>query len=125
MAKYTDYADVFSSDQIIELPENMGMKEYEIELIDEKKLLYGPIYALSPVELETLKAYLKTHLKIRFIRPFKFLAGTLIFFNKKLDGSFYLYVDYQGLNNLTIKNQYALLLIREALDCLGQAKQLI
>lgn len=82
----------------------MGMKEYEIELIDEKELLYRPIYALSLVELETLKTCLKTHLKIRFIWSFKFLTGTFIFFNKKLDGSLYLYIDYQSLNNFTIKN---------------------
>ncbi len=32
-------------------------------------------------------------------------------------------MDYQGLNILTIKNWYSLLLIGEALDCLGQAKR--
>ena len=32
-------------------------------------------------------------------------------------------MDYQGLNNITIKNLYLLLLIGESLDQLGQAKQ--
>lgn len=43
----------------MELPENTGINEYAIELIDEKQLLYGPIYTHHPVELETLKIYIK------------------------------------------------------------------
>ncbi len=65
--KYFDYADVFSSDLAMELPENTGINEYVIKLIDGKQSPYGPIYALSLVELETLKTYLKTHLKTGFI----------------------------------------------------------
>ena len=77
------------------------------------------------MELEILKAYIKTHLKIGFIWLFKFPANGPIFFNKKPDDNLCLWVDYQGLNNLTIKNQYPFLLIGEALDYLGQAKQFI
>ncbi len=107
----------------MELPENTKTNEHVIELIDGKQPLYGPIYALNPLELETLKAYIKTHLKTGFIWPFKSPAGAPIFFNKKPDGSFYLCVNYQGLNNLTIKNWYFLPLIQEALDSLGWGKQ--
>ena len=101
----------------------MQMNEHAIELIDGKQLPYELIYTLSPVELETLKAYIETHLKTGFIRPFKSPAGALIFFNKKLDSSFCLCVDYRGLNNLTIKNWYFFLLIGEALDRLDRVKQ--
>ena len=75
------------------------------------------------MELETLKTYIKTHLKTGFIRPSKSPAGALIFFDKKSDGSFHLCVDYQGFNNLTIKNRYPLPLIGESLDRLGRAKR--
>ncbi len=75
------------------------------------------------MKLETLKAYIETHLKTGFIQPSKSPAGAPILFDKKLDGSLCLCVDYWGLNNLTIKNRYPLLLIGEALDRLGQAKQ--
>ena len=51
----------------MELPKNTRMNEHAIELIDKKQSPYGPIYALSPVELETLKAYIETHLKTGFI----------------------------------------------------------
>ncbi len=121
--KYSNYADLFSSDLAMELPKNTEINEHAIELIKGKQSPYGPIYALSPVELETLKAYIKTHLKIGFIRPSKSLAGAFILFDKKSDDSLHLYVDYQGLNNLTIKNWYRFLLIKEVLDCLGRAKR--
>ena len=54
-----------------------------IELIEGKQPPYWPIYALSPVELETLKAYIETHLKTGFIRPSKCPAGAPILFDKK------------------------------------------
>ncbi len=107
----------------MELPGNTGINKHAIELIEEKQPPYGLIYALSPVELETLKAYIETHLKTRFIWPSKSPIDAPILFDKKPDGSFRLCVNYQGLNNLTITNRYPLPLIGEALDCLGLVKQ--
>ena len=34
--KYSNYANIFSSDLAMELPENTRMNEHAIELIDEK-----------------------------------------------------------------------------------------
>ncbi len=107
----------------MELPENTGLNEHALELVERKQPHYGPIYALSPVKLETLKTYIETHLKTGFIQPSKSPAGAPILFDKKPDGSLRLYVDYRGLNNLTIKNQYPLPLIGEYLDRLGRAKR--
>ncbi len=121
-AKYSDYADVFSSDLAMELSENTGMNEYIIKLIEGKQSPYGLIYALSPVELEILKAYIETHLKTGFIQPSKSPAGVPILFDEKPDGSLRLYVNYRGLNNLPIQNWYPLSRISEALDRLGQTK---
>ena len=122
-SEYIDYADVFSPDLAMQLPENTGINEHAIELIEGKQPPYGPIYSLGPVELETLKAYIETHLKTGFIWPSKSPAGAPIFFDKKPDGSLRLCVDYRGLNNLTIKNRYPLPLIGESLDRLGRAKR--
>ncbi len=106
----------------MELPQNTSMNKHAIELIEGKQLPYGPIYTLSPMELETLKAYIETHLKTGFIQPSKSPARDPILFDKKPDGSLCLCVDYRGLNNFTIKNWYPFPLIGEALDCLGRAK---
>ena len=72
-----------------------------------------------------MKTYIKINLVNNFIKPFKSTANTFILFNKKLDGSFRLCVDYKGLNNLTIKNLYPLPLINESLNLLGHAKHFI
>lgn len=40
----------------MKLLENIDINNYVIELMDKKNLSYGPIYAFTWVELETLKA---------------------------------------------------------------------
>lgn len=57
------------------------------------------------------KSYIKTNLANSFIWLSKSSAKAHIFFDWKPDASFYLYVDYQNFNNLTIKNWYPLFLI--------------
>ena len=61
--KYLDYADIFLFPLAIELPENTGMNEHAIKLVEGKQPLYCLIYSLRPVELETLKNYIETQLK--------------------------------------------------------------
>ncbi len=65
--KYLDYANVFSLELSINLPVNTSINEHTIKLIEGKQQPYGPNDTLSPVELEILKAYIKTHLKSSFI----------------------------------------------------------
>ena len=123
--KYLDFTNVFSEEKVLVLPEHTKFNEHAINLEDGKQPPYGPIYSLGPVELETLKTYIKTHLKTRFIQPSKSPIGAPIFFDKKPKGSFRLCIDYWGLNNLMIKNRYPLPLIGESLDRPGQAKRFI
>ena len=122
-AEYSDYSDVFSAENAAELPENTGMNEHAIELEEGKQPSFGPIYSLGPVELETLKTYIKTNLANGFIRPSKSPAKAPILFNRKPNGNLRLYVNYWGLNNITIKNRYPLPLIDKSLDRLGRAKR--
>lgn len=122
-AEYSDFADVFSKKSAAVLPERTDLNEHAIELREGKQPPYGPIYSLGPVELETLKTYIETNLANGFIRPSKSPAGAPILFVRKPDGSLRLCVDYRGLNNLTIKIRYPLLLIGESLDRLGRAKR--
>ena len=122
-AKYLNFTDLFFSDLAFKLPKYIRINNHAIKLVNGQKLLYKPIYSQEPVELETLKAYIKTNLVNRFIRPSKSPAGALILFEWKLDSFFRLCVNYQGLNNLTIKNRNPLPLIRESLNKLERAKQ--
>ena len=90
--KYSDFTDVFSEEKALVLPERTELNEHAIDLEDGKQPPYGPIYSLGPVELETLKTYIETHLKTGFIRPFKSPAGAPILFDKKPDGNLHLCV---------------------------------
>ena len=121
--EYCNYSDVFLAENAAELPENTGINEHAIKLEEGKQPLFGPIYSLGPVELETLKTYIETNLANGFIQPSKSPTGASILFDQKSDGSLRLCVDYWGLNNITIKNRYPLPLIGESLDRLGRAKR--
>ena len=68
---------------------------------------------------------MKTNLANGVIRPSKSPAGALILFIQKKDGSFWLCVNYWGLNNLTMKNQYPLPLIGKSFYRLDHAKSFI
>ena len=99
------------------------MNEHAIKLEEGKQPPFSPIYSLGPVELKTLKTYIKINLANGFIWPFKSPAGALILFDRKPDRSLRLCVDYRGLNNITIKNRYPLPLIGKSLDRLGRARR--
>ena len=121
--EYSDYSNVFLAEHAAEFSENTGINEHVIELEEGKQPLFGPIYSLEPVELKTLKTYIKTNLANGFIRPSKSPAGAPILFDRKPDRSLHLCVNYWGFNNLTIKNWYPLPLIGELLDWLSRAKR--
>ena len=111
-----DYNNVFLVKNAAELLENIGINKHANKLEEGKQPPFGPIYSLGPVELETFKTYIETNLANSFIHPSKSPAEAPILFDRKPDGSFLLYVDYWGLNNITIKNQYPLPLIGESLN---------
>ena len=87
-----------------EFPKHTEINDHTIKLVDDWQPPYGVIYSLGPIELEMLKVYIENNLANGFIRPFKFPAKVFIFFDKKPNGNLRLYVDYQSLNNLIIKN---------------------
>ena len=92
--EYLDFADVFSPDLTSEFPKHTGINDYAIKLVNGQQPFYGPIYSLVPVEMEILKAYIKTNLANKFIRPCKLPAGAAILFDRKSDGFFQLCVNY-------------------------------
>ena len=95
---------MFSKESAAVLLEHTKINTHIIDLEKDKKSPYGPIYSLRLVELETLKIYIKTNLTNSFICPSKSFAGVPILFDKKPNKSFWLCVNYQGLNNIMIKN---------------------
>ena len=117
------YSNIFSTENPIKFPENTRINEHVIELERDKQLIFGSIYSLELVKLETLKTYIKTNLANGLVQPFKSPVRASILFDKKSDESLCFYVNYWGLNNITIKNQYLLPLMGKLLDRLGQVKR--
>ena len=117
-----DFLDVFSPVNAEKLAPNRKDVDLSIELQEGNQPPYGPLYPLSPAELELLREYLERSLAKGFIRPSKSPAGAPILFAPKKDGTLRLCVDYRGLNKVTVKNRYPLPLISEIMDRVNGAK---
>ena len=68
-----------------------------------------------------LQKYLKDHLSKGFICVSSSPAAFSVIFVKKPEGELCLCVNYRGLNNLTVKNQYLLPLIWETLNLMASS----
>jgi hypothetical protein len=77
---------------------------------------------MSEKELQELKAYINKNIKKGFIRPSESPARYPVMFVPKKNRKLRLCVDFQKLNDITIKNQYPLPNIRELQDQLSHAE---
>jgi hypothetical protein len=119
--EYHEFASVFSKQEANRLPPHRPY-DHRIPLEEGTTPPYGPIYSLSPVELDTLRKYIDENLQRGFIRHSRSPCGAPVLFVKKADGSLRLCVDYRGLNKISTKNRYPLPLIGELLERLAGAK---
>ena len=71
---------------------------------------------MSPAELKALEEYINEALAKGWIRKSKSPTRAPVLFIPRKSGELRLYVDYRGLNAITIKNRYPLPLINEILD---------
>ena len=115
-----DFPDVFPE----ELP---GMPpDRDIEFLIELLPGIGPIskrpYRMLTKDLEELKIQIKELLDKGYIRPSSSPSGSPVLLVEKKDGSLRMVVDYRGLNAVTIKNKYQLLMINDLFDRLQGAK---
>ena len=97
--------------------------DYAIEIISDPS--YKPLYNLSNIKLIALREYLDAILVKKQICYFTSSAGILILFILKKNNGLRLYINYRGLNKVTIKNYHLLPLISETLDHLYNAKRFI
>jgi hypothetical protein len=74
------------------------------------------LYRMASSKLKELKEQLQELLDKGFIRPSTSPWGASVLFVKKKDGSMRMYIDYQELNKVTIKNRYPLPRIDDLLD---------
>ena len=96
--------------------------DHSIPLKEGSQPPFGPLYSLSRNELIAVREWLDKNLKRGWIWNSSSPARAPILFVKKADGSLSLCVDYRGLNEITIKDRYPFLLIRETLAQLSNAR---
>jgi hypothetical protein len=120
--EYAEFADVFEPKNAQKLPPHRPGVDHEIPLVADAKPVFGSIYNMSETELQFLKDYIDDMVAKGFIRPSKSPFGSPVLFVQKPDGSLRLCVDYRKLNEVTIKNRYALPLMSELFDRLKNAK---
>jgi hypothetical protein len=113
---YHKFLGLFSKMKSDKLPDHNPQFDHHIELEEGKHPPLGPIYSTSEVEAEALRDFLKENLNHGFIRQLQSSCGAPILFTKKKDGSLRLCIDWQGLNAITKKDHYPLLLIPNLLD---------
>ncbi|KAJ1029069.1 hypothetical protein NDA18_002697 [Ustilago nuda] len=118
---YQHLWDVFNEVEADRLPQHTE-HDLHLELIEGSRPPQGPLYLKGPKEMSELRKYLDENLAKGFIRPSKSPARSPVLFIPKKDGGFRLCVDYQGLNEITIKNWAPLPLIEEQLFLLRKAK---
>ncbi len=121
LEEYHKFMDVFSQAKADMLPTHCPYN-LKIDLKEGAEPPLSRMYSLSQTEVQVLREFLDENLHIGFIRPSKSAHGTPILFIKKKDGSLCLCVDFHGLNHITKKDCYLLLLISDLLDAPGRAR---
>jgi len=113
--EYQEYRDIFSIQKAKLLPEH---RPYDLAIQIEKDKIssLGPIYSLSALELKTLQEFLEENTKTGIIHPSKSPCDAPVLFVKKKDRTLCLCIDYRGLNRMTCKDRYPILLLSDLLD---------
>jgi hypothetical protein len=115
-----DYPDVFSEELSGMLPDRDI--EFLIELLLGTPLISKRPYRMPMNELVELKKQIAELQAKGFIRPSSSPWGAPVLFVEKKDGTQRMCVDYQSLNEVTIKNKYPLPRIKYLFDQMKGAR---
>ena len=105
----------FKAKHLEGLPE-YGPFDHGINLKEGAQLEIFKVYHASEREYEALKKHLEENLKRGHIRSSTSPAGYLVLFVPKKNGELRMCVDYQQLDEQTVKNRYSLPLISQLRD---------
>jgi hypothetical protein len=124
---YWRWLEVFSQQLAEKLPLYRLGIDYKILLKrdrngNEEIPPYGPLYSMNREELLYLRKTITDLLGKNFIRVSNSPAAALVLLVRKLGGGVRFCVDYRGLNELSVKDRYPLLLIRETLRNMVRAR---
>ncbi|GJZ69478.1 putative reverse transcriptase domain-containing protein [Tanacetum coccineum] len=120
LVKY--HAVIICDEKIVLFPEHLSgipptrQVEFKIDLVPGVAPIARVPYRLAPSEMKELSDQLQELSDKGFIRPNSLPWGAPFLFVKKKDGSFRMYIVYQELNKLTVKNRYLLPRINDLFD---------
>ena len=114
--EYRDFMKLFADETSEEALSAHQSWDHRILIVEDKTSEKTLNYSLSSEKLKVLCTYLNENLKKGFIRKSQSSAEYSILFILKKNETLQLCVDYQGLNNITVKNSYSLSLISELQD---------
>ncbi|KAK3540703.1 hypothetical protein QTP70_034656 [Hemibagrus guttatus] len=117
---YLALKEVFNKARATSFPPHRSY-DCAIDLIPGTTPPRGHLYSLSAPEREVMQKYLNEAPAAGLIRPSSSPAGAGFFFADKKDGGLRPCIDYRGLNQITVKDRYPLLLIYSAFEVLQDA----
>ena len=118
---YKKWRNLFQEKELTKELSRHQSWNHEIKLISEMKFTFESLYAFFETELKKLRNYLNEELKKGIIRKSTSETGYPILFTSKKNEKFRLYVDYQKLNDIMIKNRYSLSNIKKLQNRLQKA----
>uniref|UniRef100_A0A3P9J222 ribonuclease H n=1 Tax=Oryzias latipes TaxID=8090 RepID=A0A3P9J222_ORYLA len=119
-ACYRDLHEVFSKTKACALPPHRPY-DCEINLQPGSTLPKGRLFNLSRPERLAMESYIQEALSLGHIRPSSSPVGAGFFFVEKKDKTLRPCIDYRELNQITIKDKYALPLISTVFDSVQEA----
>ncbi len=119
-SSYSHFSDVFCPKRAAQLPPHRPW-DCAIDLFPGEPVPHGKIYPLSLPEQKAMEEYIEEALKQGYIVPSTSPAASSLFFVAKKDGGLRPCIDYQKLNEITVKFRYPLPLVQTALEQLRGA----
>ena len=115
------FPQLFPDELPRELPPNDRL-HHPIDLTPAHKIPPRKLYRQSEDELKETKRQIYEYLDAGHIRPSSSAFGAPVLLVKKKDGSMRMCIDYRGLNDITVKNNFPLPRIDDLHDRLGKAR---
>ena len=117
LPEYSDFKHLFKKEANEDVLLLHQPQDYEINLKEGAVLKREPLQPMLAKKAEILYKYINDNLRKGLIQQLESLAGypiLIVYQNEK----YYVYINYRGLNEITVKNSYPLPLIYKLQDCL-------
>ena len=120
-SQYHDLGEFYNKSRATSLPPHDAY-DCAINLLAGTSPPRGCLFSLSAPERLAMERYIGESLAAGLIHPSSSPAGADFFFVGKKDGTLWTFIDYRGLNTITVKNRYPIPLISSVFSTLQKAR---